>query len=1122
MKHFTNLLKRYFLTSLFTLAMFSLSAQQWTAPTGHPNGGQWTFFTAKAQIDGVDMVAGDQLAIFDGAKLVGAFTLTQACNEVNMYGNQWIAYEKLDNNGSPVQGYTPGNAYTFKAWKASTNTVYANYSLSWNTLVGNGHEHSVFPPTNTYTWDYPELSFFSAPGSIDGYVKELGGANPPIEGASVTIVESGQQTTTDPAGYYQFPTVVAGTYKLAYAAAGYGNDMVTGVTVASNGSTTVPDVLLTSPPGSISGVVSNSDGPIEGASVTTNPGGYSTTTDEVGIYELENIPAGTYNVTASADYHDSDIESVVVVSEENSEQDFELDKTNGSLKVVVKNATDGDPIENADVSLTPGGVQSTDVDGIVWFNNLDAGIYLIEVTKAGFEAANHTATVADGYLTTSSVFMLTDGTVINYPQAYTDFIGGNPNEDVWTLYIRNITHEGEPLLPYDAIGVYDGVKLVGVGYLNEIATAANEFTNFVSVFSELNDGSPGYQHGNEYTIEIFRHLDEELYYGSPVLTDPYSNGAYIGNTFPYGDNRYSFVSMELEPGPGEVKGRARIAYSSPHVYLEGVEVTAVETTTSQTYTATTGSDGRYTLSSMEPGTYDITAAKYSYTFNAYSDWVVAPHSSSTGRNFAGHPVPTLTQTINLNSGFQFVSSRIEETDMEMETLLPAIHDDLLFVKNTAGAFYHKPGPDWVDNIGEWKNKEGYLFNMSAATTLTFSGIQLAADTPIPLHSGYQFISYLPEFPINAQTALVSILDNMEYVRNSAGAYLRKVGGNWVNNIGTMKPGEGYLVKMHAADVLVYPAPAVATLTTDAATAVTMTEATTGGNITANGGSAITSRGVVYGTSAEPTLLDQVVNSGTGTGTFTANLTGLYPGTTYYARAFATNAAGTAYGDEITFDTDPLVITRVQYKTSTSNVNNASATFDAAPSEGNLLVAISFHRFDGETPQISGTGWELRELNLHATPNSGAYTNQERRGLAVWTKTAGPTEPATVTTSWDVASDNSLIIMEFTGAGSFDFDVSASNNSAGTSVSDLSTGTTAATATSNSLVIGVLGARDDGNNMGTPNWSNGLADNIAATGNIRALHAAFAVDQVQGTKVSTADWSNAKQATAAIVVFSLNP
>ncbi len=202
----------------------------------------------------------------------------------------------------------------------------------------------------------------------------------------------------------------------------------------------------------------------------------------------------------------------------------------------------------------------------------------------------------------------------------------------------------------------------------------------------------------------------------------------------------------------------------------------------------------------------------------------------------------------------------------MEAVVGGILDNLTFIKNTAGSFLHKPGPDWVNNIGDWQVKEGYLFNITAPSVITLSGIQEAADSPIPVHTGYQLISYLPEYPINAQTALTSILDNMEYVRSSAGAYLRKVGGNWVNNIGTLKPGEGYLLKMHAADVLIYPGASVATLTTAAAASITQTTATTGGSISADGGSLVTARGVVYATTSNPTLTDQVVNSGSGTGT----------------------------------------------------------------------------------------------------------------------------------------------------------------------------------------------------------------------------------------------------------------
>ena len=47
-------------------------------------------------------------------------------------------------------------------------------------------------------------------------------------------------------------------------------------------------------------------------------------------------------------------------------------------------------------------------------------------------------------------------------------------------------------------------------------------------------------------------------------------------------------------------------------------------------------------------------------------------------------------------------------------------------------------------------------------------------------------------------------DNLEFIRSSTGANIMKIGTNWVNGIENCTPGEGYLIKMNAADVLVYP------------------------------------------------------------------------------------------------------------------------------------------------------------------------------------------------------------------------------------------------------------------------------------------------------------------------------
>ncbi len=98
-----------------------------------------------------------------------------------------------------------------------------------------------------------------------------------------------------------------------------------------------------------------------------------------------------------------------------------------------------------------------------------------------------------------------------------------------------------------------------------------------------------------------------------------------------------------------------------------------------------------------------------------------------------------------------------------------------------------------------------------------------------------------------------------------------------------------------------------TVTTGTPGSVTITSAiVSGNNVTADGGMTVSERGVVFGTSVNPTTANgKAVTSGT-TGTYDTSLTGLLGGTLYHARAFATNGAGTSYGSGITFTTEPAV------------------------------------------------------------------------------------------------------------------------------------------------------------------------------------------------------------------------
>src|SRR5512133_1016745 len=93
---------------------------------------------------------------------------------------------------------------------------------------------------------------------------------------------------------------------------------------------------------------------------------------------------------------------------------------------------------------------------------------------------------------------------------------------------------------------------------------------------------------------------------------------------------------------------------------------------------------------------------------------------------------------------------------------------------------------------------------------------------------------------------------------------------------------------------------MATLTTAPASELTLVSARTGGNITDDGNADITARGVCWSATENPKVSDKKTSDGTGSGSFSSQLTGLTEGTVYYVRAYATNIEGTSYGNQISF------------------------------------------------------------------------------------------------------------------------------------------------------------------------------------------------------------------------------
>ena len=131
---------------------------------------------------------------------------------------------------------------------------------------------------------------------------------------------------------------------------------------------------------------------------------------------------------------------------------------------------------------------------------------------------------------------------------------------------------------------------------------------------------------------------------------------------------------------------------------------------------------------------------------------------------------------------------------------------------------------------------------------------------------------------------------------------------YVRAYATNEQGTSYGEQMSFTTVKHIDLPEV---TTVEPTEIAITSAKTGGNVTSDGGSEVTAKGVCWSTSQNPTLSDSFSTDGIGLGEYLSIINGLTINTTYYVRAYATNEAGTAYGEEFSFTTLcdlPTVIT----------------------------------------------------------------------------------------------------------------------------------------------------------------------------------------------------------------------
>ena len=187
----------------------------------------------------------------------------------------------------------------------------------------------------------------------------------------------------------------------------------------------------------------------------------------------------------------------------------------------------------------------------------------------------------------------------------------------------------------------------------------------------------------------------------------------------------------------------------------------------------------------------------------------------------------------------------------------------------------------------------------------------------------------------------------------------------VNSVGT---AYGADVQFTTSAVTTVP-----TLTTNVVTNITSTSATSGGNITSDGGATVTVSGIVWDTIANPTtaLTTKTTNGWAIGGPWSSDMTSLIPNTIYHVRAYATNSVGTAYGEDVQF-TSTL--------SPSGSISATSCTISLGESTCDSLVSWSTSNLTGNptevtrnNPSNTHVSWLTSGTNVSNTVNRGAST-----------------------------------------------------------------------------------------------------------------------------------------------------
>ena len=168
---------------------------------------------------------------------------------------------------------------------------------------------------------------------------------------------------------------------------------------------------------------------------------------------------------------------------------------------------------------------------------------------------------------------------------------------------------------------------------------------------------------------------------------------------------------------------------------------------------------------------------------------------------------TVELSIDLNTGFNWISFNVEVEDASIDNVLSSISNEAVFIASqTSGTATNYGDYGWFGSLTDLDNTQMYLLEMESPATLTIAGLPVDVNfTPIELNVGFNWISYLPQNPGDLGTALASVSEQAIFIASQTSGTSTNYGDyGWFGSLDLLNPGSGYLLEMTAPGTLIYP------------------------------------------------------------------------------------------------------------------------------------------------------------------------------------------------------------------------------------------------------------------------------------------------------------------------------